>query len=81
MLNFEKIRVGTTTLENDLSDWLEENIADWDELSAGSRRRFMNDVKVQLEVSAEKGQEVQVAHVIHSYLQWYTCVIDLRSFL
>lgn len=81
MLNFTKIRIGTTTLENDLSDWLEENIADWEELSDGSRRWFTNDIKLQLELAAEDGQEVQAAHVIHSYCQWYTSIVDLRSYL
>lgn len=81
MLNFKEIRVGTTNLETDLYDWLEANIADWEELSNGSRRRFISNIEDQLELAAEDGKEIQIAEVIYSYNQFYTCLVDLRSHL
>lgn len=81
MLNIKEIRVGSTNLENDLYSWLEENIADWEELSDGSRRKFLEEVEVQLELAAEAGHEIQTAQLVHSYCQWYTCLTDLRPYL
>jgi len=81
MLNIKEIRVGSTNLENHLYDWLEENIADWEELSYGSRRVFLQEIELQLETAAADGVEIQTAQLLHSYCQWYTCPADLRPYL
>jgi len=81
MLDFKAIRLNGTTLENVVYDWLEENLADWEELSDGKRKYFFGFLRDQLELAAENGSENQSALITSSYSGNYNCPVDLRSYI
>ena len=81
MLDFRTIRVNGTTLAEELEEWLEVNIVDWEEMSFGLRRKYLVDIEEQLILAAEAGNIEQSAWLSCSYTPCYNCPVDLREYI